>query len=81
MRTKLPSTRPVIDLEDLVNCLYCGPKNFKSTPACTLFKDFNNQDFVLMKPYDPLLVPTWLGITQNDVVKDDQNENFKMVRV
>jgi hypothetical protein len=34
-----------------------------------------------MKPYDPLLVPTWLGITQNDVVKDDQNENFKMVRV
>jgi hypothetical protein len=34
-----------------------------------------------MKPHDPLLVPIWLGRTQNDVVKDDQNEFFKMVKV
>jgi hypothetical protein len=48
---------------------------------CTLFKDFNNGDFVLVKPYDPLLVLVWLGRTQSDVVKDDQNEFFNMVKV
>ncbi len=26
-----------------------------------------------MRPHDPLLVLVWLGRTQNDVVKDDQN--------
>jgi hypothetical protein len=31
--------------------------------------------------HDPLLVLVWLGRTQSDVVKDDQNEFFKMVRV
>jgi hypothetical protein len=33
-----------------------------------------------MRLHDPLLVPIWLGRTQSDVVKDDQNEFFKMVR-
>ncbi len=34
-----------------------------------------------MKPHDHFLVPMWMGITQCDVVKDEQNENFKMVKV
>jgi hypothetical protein len=34
-----------------------------------------------MRPFDPLLVLVWLGKTHSDVVKDDQNEFFKMVRV
>jgi hypothetical protein len=34
-----------------------------------------------MKLHDPFLNPIWIGRTQNDVVKDDQNEFFKMVRV
>ncbi len=59
--------------EDRAICSYCGPKNLKLTPTYTLFKDFNNGDFVLMRPHDPLLVLVWLGRTQNDVVKDDQN--------
>jgi hypothetical protein len=80
-KTELPFTRLIIDSKDLVNRPYCGPKNFKSTPVYTPFRDFNNGDFFLMKPYDPLLVPVWLGSTQSDVVKDDQNEFFKMVRV
>jgi hypothetical protein len=46
-----------------------------------MFKDFNNGDFVLMRPHDLLFVLVWMGRTQSDVVKDDQNENFKMVKV
>jgi hypothetical protein len=68
----------IVDSEDLVTCPYCGPKNLKLTPTYTLFKD---GDFVFMRPHDPLLLPVWLGRTQNDVVKDDQNELFKIVRM
>jgi hypothetical protein len=34
-----------------------------------------------VRPHDPLLVLIWLGKIQSDVVKDDQNKFFKMVRV
>jgi hypothetical protein len=47
----------------------------------TLFKDFNNGDFVIMRLHDPLFVLVWMGKTQSDVIKDDQNENFKMMKV
>jgi hypothetical protein len=60
---------------------YCGPENLKLAHAYTLFKVLNNGDFVFMRPHDPFLVPIWMGRTQNDVVKDDQNEFFKMVKV
>ncbi len=34
-KVELPSTRPIIDSKDLVNHLYCGPKNLKLTLAYT----------------------------------------------
>jgi hypothetical protein len=71
----------IVDSKDPFICPYCGPKNLKLALAYTSFKDLNSGDFVLMRPHDPLLVPIWLGRTQSDVVKDDQNEFFKMVRV
>ncbi len=37
--------------------------------------------FVLVRLHDPFFVLTLMGKTQNDVIKDDQNENFKMLRV
>ncbi len=80
-RTELSFTRLFIDSKDPVNRPYCGPKNFKSAPVYTSFRDFHNGFFFLVKPYDPLLVPIWLGRTQSDVVKDDENEFFKMVGV
>ncbi len=67
-----------MDLEDLVMCPYCGQK---LVLTCTLFKDFNNGDFVIMRLHDPLFVLVWMGRTQSDVIKDDQNENFKMMKV
>jgi hypothetical protein len=68
-RVELPSTTLLVDLEDLVICPYCGPKNLKPAPAYTLFKDLNNGDFVLVRLHEPLLVFVWLGRTQSDVVK------------
>jgi hypothetical protein len=59
---------------------YYGPKNLKILPTYAPFKDFNNEDFVIARLHDLVLVPIWMGKTQNDV-KDDQNENFKMVMV
>ncbi len=67
--------------KDLVIHPYCGSKNLKSILTYTLCRDINNGYFIFMRPHDPLLVLVWLGITHIDVVKDDQNENFKMVRV
>jgi hypothetical protein len=54
---------------------------WKLVHAYTSFKDFNSGDFIFIRLHDPFLVLVWLGRTQNDVVKDDQNEFFKMVRV
>jgi hypothetical protein len=71
----------VVDSEDSIIHLYCGPKNLKLVLTYTLFRDLNNGDFVFMRLHDHLLVLVWLERTQSDVVKDDQNESFKMVRV
>jgi hypothetical protein len=80
-RVELLSTTPVVDLEDLVIHLNCGPKNLKLAPAYTPLKNFNNGDFVFVKLHDPFLVLVWSRKTHSDVVKDDQNEFFKMVTV
>jgi hypothetical protein len=64
----------VVDVEDPIMCPYCGPKNLKPSSAYTPFKDFNNGDFVLVKPYDLLLIPMWMGRPQCDVVKDEENK-------
>ncbi len=80
-RASLPTRMEVDDVEYLIMHPYCGPKNLKPSLAYTLFKDFNSGDFVLVRPHDPLLVLMWIGKTQHDVVKDEQNENFKMVKV
>jgi len=42
-------------------------------------KDFNVGNFVLMRSHDPDLVLLWMGRTEVDVVKDEENEYFKMV--
>jgi len=49
--------------------------------AYTSFRDLNNENFVLVKLHEPFLIPVQIRRTHIDVVKDDQNEFFKMVRV
>jgi hypothetical protein len=70
-----------IDAKDPIMHPYCEPKNLKPSLAYTPFRDLNNGDFVLVRRHDPLLALVWIGRTQCDVVKDEQNEFFKMVRV
>jgi hypothetical protein len=45
------------------------------------FRDLNGGDFVLVRLHDLGLVPIWMGIIACDVVKDEKNAFFKMVRV
>ncbi len=49
--------------------------------AYTLFRDLNDGDFVFVRSHDPSFVLVWMGRAQGDVMKDEKNENFKMVRV
>ncbi len=71
----------VVDLEDPIWVPYCGPKNMKPLTAYIPFKDLNVGNFVFVKPHDLDLVPLWMGRVEGDVVKDEESENFKMVRV
>jgi len=45
------------------------------------FRNLNARDCVFVKPHDPDLVPFWMGRMEGDVVKDEESEYFKMVRV
>ncbi len=51
------------------------------TTLYTSFKHFNKGDFVLMRPHDPKLVLVWMGREHSDVMKDDKNIYFKIVKV
>jgi hypothetical protein len=42
------------------------------------FKDVNVGDFVLMRLHDPNLVPMLMGRAQGDIVKDEENDFYKM---
>jgi len=53
----------------------------KPLTAYIPFKDLNVGNFVFVKPHDLDLVPLWMGRVEGDVVKDEESENFKMVRV
>ncbi len=71
----------VVDLENPIQISCCGPKNMRPLIAYTPFKDLNVGDFVFVRPYDPNLVLLWMEIVEGDVIKDEDNEYFKMVRV
>jgi hypothetical protein len=47
----------------------------------TPFRDLNVGNFVLVRLHDPDFVSLWMGRVEGDVVKDEDNEYFKMVRV
>ncbi len=71
----------IVDLEDLVWVLYCGPKNMKPLTTYTPFIGLNVGNFVFVKPYDPNIVLIWMGKIEGDVIKDEESEYFKMVKV
>jgi hypothetical protein len=40
------------DPKDLIQCLYCEPKNMKLSIVYTLSRDFNDGDFVFVNNHD-----------------------------
>jgi hypothetical protein len=59
-KVKLLSTKLVVDSKDPIIHPYCGPKNLRPFFTYTPFRRFNNGDFGLVRPHDPLLVPVWM---------------------
>ncbi len=71
----------VVDLKNPIWIPCCVPKNMKPFITYTPFKDLSVGDFVLVRPRNLDLVPFWMGGAKGDVVKDEESEYFKMVRV
>jgi hypothetical protein len=72
------------DLKYLVIPPYCGPRNMHpslNTIAYTPFHDLFVGNFVLMQPVDPIVYLVWMGKAKSDVVKDQENENYRKVYV
>ncbi len=67
----------VVDLEDPIWVLYCGPKNMRLLITYMQFKDCIVE--ILWKLHDPDLVPFWME--EQRVIKDEESEYFKMVRI
>jgi len=53
----------------------------KPLTTYTPFRDLNVGNFVLVRLHDPDFVSLWMGRVDGDVVKDEDNEHFKIVRV
>jgi hypothetical protein len=53
----------------------------KPLTTYTPFRDLNVGNFVLVRLHDPDFVSLWMGRVDGDVVKDEDNEYFKIVRV
>ncbi len=49
-----------VDPKNLIQHPYYGPKNMWPSLVCTLFRDLNDGDFVLVRLHDPSLVPIWM---------------------
>jgi hypothetical protein len=46
------------------------------------YEDLNEGDFIFAHPFDPTTVYlVWMGRMYNDVVKDGNDEHYKMVHV
>ncbi len=81
VKASLSIRMDVVDLEDPIRVPYCGPKNMKPLTAYKPFRYINVGDFVLVRLHDLDLVLLWMGRMEGDVIKDEENEYFKMVRV
>ncbi len=77
----LSTLMDVVDPEDPIRDPYCGPKNMRPLTAYTPFRDLNVGDFVFVRSHDPNLVPLLMGIAEGDVIKGEESEYFKMVKV
>ncbi len=73
-----------VDLKESIIAPYCGLKNmrpFLKTTVDIPFWDSSLGDYVLVKFIDLELYHVWMGKVENEVVKDEQVENFKHLHI
>ncbi len=71
----------IVDLEDSIQIPYYGPKNMRPLNVYMPFKDLNVGDFMLLRPHGLDLVLLSMGRAEGDVIKDEENTYFKLVKV
>jgi hypothetical protein len=52
-----------------------------NTIAYTPFRDLFASNFVFVRPTNPTIYHVWMGRVESDVVRDQENENYKKVYV
>ncbi len=73
-----------VDPKDLVIPPYCGPRSMcpsLNIIAYKFFCDLFVGNFVLVWLVDHTIYLVWTGRAKNDVVKDQENENYRKVYV
>ncbi len=73
-----------VDPEDPIILPYCDPKNMHpslSTIAYTPFHDLFVGNLIFVWHVDLTVYPMWMGRAESDVVRDQENENYKNVYV
>ncbi len=73
-----------VDREDLVIPPYCGPRSMRPSLNIIAYKFFCDLfvgNFVFVWLVDLKIYPVWMGRAESDVVKDQENENYRKVYV
>jgi hypothetical protein len=74
-----------VDLEDPIIPPYYGPLKactfFLSIVTYMPFRDLIVGNFVFMRPLNLTIYPIWMGKAENDVVRSQNNDNYRRVYV
>jgi hypothetical protein len=84
VRFSIPLVPTFDDMEDPAIPPHCGPKNMKpslSIATYTHFRNLHEGDFLLACPSKLEMYPVWMGRVHTDVVKDVNDEHYRMVHV
>jgi hypothetical protein len=84
VRFSIPSVPIFVDMEDPTIPPYFSPKNMKPSLRITTyipFEDLHEGDFLLACPLELEMYPIWMGRVYIDVVKDVNDEPYRMVHV
>ncbi len=71
-------------MEDSTIPPYCGPKNMKPSLRITTyipFEDLHEGDFLFTRPFELEMYPVWMAKVYTGVVKDVNDEHYRMVHV
>jgi len=80
----IPSVPIFDDMEDSTIPPYCGPKNMKPSLRITTyipFEDLHEGDFLFTRPFELEMYPVWMAKVYTGVVKDVNDEHYRMVHV